>query len=263
MKKKLLFLVPVIAIVAAGAYYSWRGIMMRRAADEVVLPDFAELGPGPRAPTTALLGVEVGKSTFDDVKGLASARGLDCKDTSARALMKQMRAMKKKEREEKMAQGIEVDATSSASAKKKSPMEKNPQVRYSCEDTKAAQLADRERDGVGRVLFVLDSPEHPVRHASYRRNHKTSQAAWHDAKATLDALTKTYGEPKMVKRPLPDAPSADAFPLYTQSRYAWEFADLKVMLDVMGTPRGVNVHEAVEVPWPVRSDAPALAHLSE
>ncbi len=258
MKKLLLVTVPLLAVALVGGYYTWRGMMMRRAADEVVLPDFEELGPGPRAPGTAVFGIEVGKSSFADVQALEASTKMSCKDTSARALMKQMRAMKKKEREEKEAQGIEVDATSSASAKKKSPMEKNPQVRYSCEDTEASQLSDRARGGKGRVLFVLDSPEHPVRHASFRRNHLLPASAWKDATDTLAALTKTYGEPSSVQRPLPDAPAADAFPLYTQSRYAWEFADLKVMLDVMGTPRGINVHEAIEVPWPVRSDAPQL-----
>lgn len=263
MKKIIVLAVSLSAAIAVGGYYTWRGMMMRRAADEVVLPDFEELGSGPRAPATALFGLEVGKSTFADVQALEARAKLSCKDTSARALMKQMRAMKKKEREEKAAQGIEVDATSSASSKKKSPMEKNPQVRYSCEDTEAAQLTDRARGGKGRVLFVLDSPEHPVRHASFRRNHLLPDSAWRDATDTLAALTKVYGEPTSVQRPIPDAPSPNVFPLYVQSRYAWEYADLKVMLDVMGTPRGINVHEAIEVPWPVRSDAPTLPSMAE
>ena len=255
--KKIYFLAPVvIAVLVAGAF-TYRGLM-RRPAEEMILPDFKEMGEGPRAPTTALFGLEVGRSSFEDVQALATKLDLKCRDTSARALMKMMREQKKAEAAKAKLEG-KVDAVSSASGKKKSPMEKNPQIRYSCEDTKSSQMTDRSRpEAVGRLLVVIDSEDHPVRHASFRRNHTSPVSAWRDATDTLGVLTARYGAPALIKRPLPDAPSDDAFPRYTQTRYEWSFADLKVLLNVMGTPRGIDVHEAVEVPWPVRSDAPQL-----
>lgn len=245
--KKLLFLAPVLIVVSSVvAYYAYRG-MMRRPAEQVVLPEFDELGPGVRAPASELLTLTVGSSTFDDVKALSERAGLDCRDTSARALMKQMRKAKA------------VDGVTSASSKKKSPMEQNPQIRWSCEGTKGDMLPDRKRGaGVGRILVVLDSPDHPVRHASFRRNHKDIGQALTDANATLAELTKRYGEPHVVRRPLPEVATAEAFPRYAQSRYEWRYADLAVMLHVMATRRGIDIQEAVEVPWPIRSDAPTL-----
>jgi hypothetical protein len=47
----------------------------------------------------------------------------------------------------------------------------------------------------------------------------------------------------------------------TPVAYEWDFSDLRVSLRALNFrgPRGVLVSEVVEVPWPVRPDAPSLA----
>ncbi|MCA9635182.1 MAG: SDR family oxidoreductase, partial [Myxococcales bacterium] len=107
--------------------------------------------------------------------------------TSIRAMM----AAKREAEAKKRAEGGE-DAVSSASwMKKKSKREENPQVRFACPTVKAEQVGDRLRPpSQGRLLFVFDSDEHPLRHASYQRSHRSHAAALADFEAMF-ALNTT------------------------------------------------------------------------
>jgi len=202
------------------------------------------------------------------VQTLIDRQEVTCHDTSARALMKQMREKKIAEIEAKKAKGEEVDAVSGASVlHKKSPKERNPQVRLSCEDVRAASLTDRARPPAkGRLLYIFDSPDHPLRHVSYRRVHRDPKAALADVSSALEALTALYGPPLTSSGPLPVASEgidpALIFPLLKTLKYEWRYADLLVQLTALNFgKRGIDVLESIEVPWPVRSDAPALPAL--
>ena len=240
--------VSLAAVAVAG--YSARALM--RPASGPILPEFTEPGPGPRAPASALLDVEVGKVAFEALRARLAERNVACRDTSAKALMKAAREKKAAER----AKGGGVDAVSSASSKRQSPMERNPQVRLSCEGVDAQALDGRARGREGRALFVYDSEAHPLRHASFRRMHRDRAAALGDAQETLRALEAVYGPAMEVSRPLPAVPAA--LTTWTPYELRWRWADLEVQLTLIDYgDKGVNVYEAVQVPWPVRPDAPA------
>jgi hypothetical protein len=243
-KRRLIAAVTLSAALAGGAYLVHLRLHARSAP---LLPEFTEPGPGPRAPAHALLGAQVGEARLDTLQAWLQTRGLACRDTSARALMAAARA-------KKAAEGV--DAVSSASARRKSPMERNPQVRLSCEGADAAALDRRDRGRRGRALFVFDSEALPLRHASFRRMHRGAAAALQDAQATLQALEALYGPPTAVSRALPASP--EALTQWTPYDLRWRFADLEVQLTLIDYgAKGTNVYEAVQVPLPVRPDAPA------
>lgn len=259
----------VAGIAAAGVlgYGGWRSMGRREAGPDTVLPAFEEPKPGPRAPRTEALGVSLGVTRLPEVERSIGERSLTCKDTSARALMKGMREAREKADAEKLARGEEVDATTSASSKKVNAREKNPQVRLSCESTHAASLGDRVRQpGTGRLLYIFDSPEHPLRHVSYRRIHRDQRAALADAEDALRGMTEIFGPPATTTGRLPVAGAAAAegegaplFEKYAPFKATWSWSDLTVTVSALSYgARGVDVYEAVEVPWPVRPDAPAL-----
>lgn len=249
-------------LVGLGGAGSWWA--RQRAADQVVLPEFKDLPPGPRAPVVPAFGLMVGRSTLAEVEAYAKAHGLNCHDTSARALMKAMRQKKKEEKAAAEARGEEVDTVSKASSGKKSPMEQNPQVRLSCEGTQSERLPDRARaPGEGRVLFIFDSPTHPLRHVSYRRLHRSLADAFRDAEETYGWATGRLGAPPEATRSFPTPAEGDDLtalvPGYEPFNYRWAWADLAVSVTLTNFgKRGIDVYEAVEVPWPIRADAPVL-----
>jgi hypothetical protein len=133
----------------------------------------------------------------------------------------------------------------------------NPQLRLSCPDVSANQLPDRTRhSATGRWLFVFDSPKLPLRHVSWRRRHVDHDDARQDLEATVDAVRRTFGDPTRVS----EAPAQGAkFKLLTPYKWEWRFADIRVEVSALHYGRrGVDVLEAVEVPWPIRPDAPTL-----
>ena len=239
--------------VAVVGWYSVKGWMrMRAMGPETVLPDFVEPSAGPRTPSVTAFGqFEIGKQGLAEVQALAAARGLDCPDTSIRAMMDEMRDAKRKEIEEKG-----VDAVSGASIlKRRSKREQNPQVRLACRETPGATLG-REGATPGQLLLVFDSPEYPLRHTSFRRSHDEREPALRDALATVAAYEARFGPPTAVKRPLPDDP--DQLGSLQPAEYRWAYADLEVRVTLLDFGKRVSVEERVEVPWPVSADAPTL-----
>lgn len=263
MRRRLLIAALIGATALALAYAAsaaWR--MHRRAqAEAPILPEFSEpdltLPAAPRAPT---LGVEPGWTDRAAVEALITERGVTCADTSVRALMSRAREAKKEELAAMKARGESVDGVSGASVvDRKSPRERNPQVRLSCLDVPADTLGDRQRPpAMGRWLFVLDSPELPLRHVSYRRMHPDRRAALADLDSAVAAAEAAFGEP--AKAPAARPVSADGetpdFPRYRPLTWEWRFRDLRVEVTALDFGRrGVDVLEAAEVPWPVRPDA--------
>jgi hypothetical protein len=226
--------------------------------DDIASPlEFRDPDPGPRAPDSAAFGAVIGATSYAEIKKLTEARELHCKDTSVRAMMEAKRAAERKKQEEAGA-----DAVSSASwMNKKSKREKNPQVRFACPKVTSELFTDRERPrSRGRLLYVFDSEELPLRHASYQRSHHNHDAALADYKDAVAAATAIYGDPTESRGEIPE-PGADGkvdFPQGRSLETRWDFSDLTVRVTAIHFGRKVTVGERIEVPHGVRPDAPAM-----
>lgn len=224
--------------------------------------DFKDPGPGPRAPQTAAFGAAVGVSMFPEVEALVKQRGLDCADTSVRAMMDRRREAEKAKVADAKARGE--DAVTSASwVNKRSKREANPQLRFSCPKITGEQIGDRPRPpSTGRLLYVFDDASYPLRHSSYQRTHRDHAAALLDFEDTAAALTAIYGPPSKSPKtelPRPDANGKLEFPNATNYEIAWNFADLAVRVNVLRYGDLVTVGERLEVPHGIRPDAPKLS----
>lgn len=223
--------------------------------------DFKEPGAGPRAPVTAALHSEVGLFRVADAEALTERLGLRCGDTSIRATMEGRRKVERKRLEEARARGE--DAVSAASwLDHKSKREANPQVRYSCPKTRSEQLTDRPRPpSEGRLLFVFDSAEHPLRHVSYQRTSKDAAPAITDYQDAVAYYTGVYGPPTRTpgrELPQPDAKGGVEIPVATNFETEWAYSDLLVKVTLLRYANLITVGERVEVPPGIRPDAPRL-----
>jgi hypothetical protein len=114
-------------------------------------------------------------------------------------------------------------------------------------------------ESTGRVLYILDSPRHKLRHASFRRQHQNHPHARDDLVDSVNHYVGIFGKPHaMSELPPVEEDGSVRFPSVTPHRFEWRFADLHVRVEAMSYgKRGVDVNEVVEVPWPVRANAPA------
>jgi hypothetical protein len=223
--------------------------------------DFKDPTPGPRAPVTGAMLVELGLSRVADVTALTDRLGLKCGDTSIRGMMEERRKVERKRIEDAKARGE--DAVTAASwLNYKSKREANPQVRYSCPKTDSTALSDRVRPpSNGRILFVFDSAEHPLRHVSYQRTYMApaGDAALADYQDAVAYYTKVYGPPaKVPSRELP-TPAADGtveIPPTVNFDAEWNYSDLTVKVGLLRYADLITVAERVEVPHGIRPDAP-------
>ncbi len=257
MKRAAVIAVAVVAFLAAAAFGVRSYMVWDRRRDK--LPAFTEIPPGQRAPKgqTILFGLDVGRSTLTNVEAWEAARGLKCVNTSMRALMEEKRQEIKRQMKEAKANGDDPDGVTGASlADYHSRKEQNPQVRLSCEDVAGAALADRPRDDEkGRVLIVLDSDKLPVRHISFAPKFTDPALALEKLKAATAAMTARFGPPTKSVNGAPDGD--EPFPPLKIFKREWRFTDLRAEVSAMSFgKRGVEVKETLEVPWPVRSDAP-------
>jgi hypothetical protein len=247
------------AIVTAALWASWSYRRMEDAAlDARFAFRFRDPLPGPRAPRSDALGVRVGRSTLAEVKQLQARLKIECPDTSVRALMAQARAARQRDEEERKRRGLPPDAVSGASPPggRRSLMERNPQVRLSCEGLSTSLLSDRTRaPSQGRLLFVFDSAEHPLRHVSFQRSIADEALARSEAAAAAADYQRVFGAP--TRRPDPTA--ASTLPWLVPVEYEWSFTDLTVRVAALnfGSGKGIMFSEIVEVPVSIRPDAPA------
>jgi hypothetical protein len=214
---------------------------------DTVLPVFVAPDPElPRAPERLAFGLQLGLS-LDALQTELSSRGLACDDTSVRASVEKLREHKRKQLE----QAEDPDAVSGASIlHKRSKKESNPQVRLACDLPSIAQLEAGRPHVSGRALFVLDSPEHPLRHASLRRTYRDSEAAMLDVRESVARFSAIHGEPSSVRGFIPAVGEAPAKP--EPIRVQWRYADLLVEVSANSFGKLISVDERVEVPWPVR-----------
>lgn len=245
---------PVLILAAALA--GWRVFAERPDGPlpelETELPEFAEPAPSlPRAPSHSSFGLELGAASLAQVQAELGERGIDCDDTSVRASMERLRAHKR----EQLRAAEDPDVVSGASIlHRRSPKERNPQVRLACRLEALASL-EPGRPGVGgRALFIFDSPEHPLRHASLRRSYTQPEAAMLDLRGTLARFEAIYGPPSSTRGTVPLA--GDAPEKLEPIRVEWRYADLLVRVSATNFGRQISIDERVEVPWPIRADAP-------
>jgi hypothetical protein len=201
-----------------------------------------------------------------DVNARVAELGIACENTSIRAVMEKVREAKRKEVEDSKAKGDDPDAVTGASIiNHKSKREKNPQVRLSCEGVPARKLGvEWLGDGKGRLLLVFDSPNHPLRHVSFSRTHADGAAALVDYAQTAAFFGRTYGATAKEAASKPGrseeaAAGSSELKRFERRSKAWEFSDIAVSVVLVNySSLGPNITESVEVPWPVRADAPTL-----
>ena len=149
------------------------------------------------------------------------------------------------------AEGKSTDAISSASWNRQTAHERVTQIRWSCQDIKSNMLTDMSRPtSSGRVLFVLDSPGHAVRHVSYSRRHQSSRAALEDILTTSAGYHKRFGPPHVATGDLPDQ-AAESFEFARMEPIVreWQYGDLRIKVDAFTvTGQTVRIYEMVEVP---------------
>jgi hypothetical protein len=254
--------IAIASVVGVCAVVVGVGLQQTYARRQIVdvLPAFTEPGAGPRAPDTRALGFAVGASTLAEVQAQLGPLDISCADTSMRALMREARERIRREMQTRRARGEDPDAVTGASGvNHRSPKEANPQVRLACNDVPAGKLADAPRaDGTGRLLLVFDSPRHPVRHVSFVRTFpaSASSTALAEFRAVRGRLSDRHGPPTSDRA---DAAAAGALPWLSPQEVRWTFADLEARVSAINYgPRGVVLSEIVEVPWPVRADAPGI-----
>jgi hypothetical protein len=110
---------------------------------------------------------------------------------------------------------------------------------------------------MGRLLIILDSVEHPVRHVSYAYHLADNDqvlAAWNQS---VQKMMLRLGRPtsEISSDPL----SGDDFRPGRLFKREWLFGDLRAEVTALRIGRRpVGLRETIEVPWPVQSDAPAI-----
>jgi hypothetical protein len=221
---------------------------------ETVLPEFEEPDAAlPRAPDSKAFGVQIGGVTLDVLLDDLRARGLACDDTGVRASIEKLREHKRKQ----LAEAEDPDAVTGASIlTKRSKKESNPQIRLACEVDSLAELEPGRPHVAGRALFVFDSPELPLRHVSLRRSYQTSEAAMLDMRETVARFEAIHGKPTMARGEIPLAGDAPVKP--EPIRVQWRYADLLIEVSSNSFGRMISVDERIEVPFPIRPDAPVL-----
>lgn len=249
-----------LAALAVGTFglvaYRWK----KHAAAKYVPPVFTEPGPGPRTPVTEWLGVRVGFSRFDSVKSTTEAWSLSCSDRGMRAMMAEIRDKKREEVARAEAHGTPDAVTGASILKRRTARDDNPQIRWNCNAASSSALRDRPRpSSTGRLLFVFDDDRAPLRHASYQRNHRDWASAVADFRDAFGALSARLGAPAGKGTIRPSELAAESpLPKFGRSEAVWRFSDAVASVSVANLgDHGFSVSEVVEVPWPVRADAPA------
>lgn len=243
------------SLLLVGAY-RWK----RYAAARYVPPVFTEAEPGARAPATEWLGVRVGFARLGSVESTTASWALSCSDRGMRAMMTELREKKRDEVARAEARG-EPDAVTGASIlTRRTARDDNPQIRWSCIGVPSSALRDRARTpSSGRLLFVFDDERAPLRHVSYQRSHRDWASAVEDFRDTRAALSARYGHPTEKGAAANAELGADSpLPKYGRREAEWRFSDVVASVSIANLGNyGFSVSEVVEVPWPVRADAPA------
>ncbi|MCK6509463.1 hypothetical protein L6R29_05775 [Myxococcota bacterium] len=278
----------------------------------------------PKTPRLRVFGMFVGESSLAEAQAFTQAQRFVCQDNSVRALMRRQRAA----RVEKLRAQGKIDALSGATWNRPSPRERNPSIRWNCEKVLASQWADLPRPTKvwGRLLYVFDSPQHPLRHASFQYDLHPSKAlsafrsvvSYYQTRLGAPSLSKddrpiplSKDDPPLARTlnpinappprpssqptasvsasrpaslvsvsrsaPIVAVPSAFSAPhnamlrpssdpdwlaqtrKYDRFRRVWRFSGLRVQITLRSFGGWFNLSESIEVPWPIRPDAPFVS----
>jgi hypothetical protein len=243
--------VATLALALLGGW-AWTKRPRELPPLETELPEFEAPDPSlPTAPSHEAFGLAIGELSLATTQDQLRARGLDCADTGIRASVAKLREHKRDE----LAAADDPDAVSGASILwRRSNKERNPQVRLACELDSIARFERGSPQAAprGRALFVFDSPEHALRHASLRRSYTDSEAALLDVRESVARFVARYGPPTLERGVISPAGEAPAKP--EPIKVQWRYADLLVEITLTRFGKMISVDERVEVPWPVRTD---------
>ncbi|HMJ12695.1 MAG TPA: hypothetical protein VK524_14840, partial [Polyangiaceae bacterium] len=220
-------------LVLGAALAGW---FARSGVDRAAQPGirFREPEPGRRSPVQEAFGFRVGRTTLAQAKARLSALGIACRDASP---------------------GGSVDVVSAASRTRHDVA----QVRLACEDVRATSIGDRMRSpALGRLLLIFDDTTRPLRHVSFDRVRSDPQQALADFEDTLRAFSKIHGAPAARSQRFGTSSPA-ALEKLAPVWATFNYSDLLAKVSILNMGRrGILVSEIVEVPWPVRADAPTL-----
>jgi hypothetical protein len=174
-------------------------------------------------------------------------------------MMSDLRDKKREEVARAEARGTPDAVTGASILKRRTARDDNPQIRWNCGEATSSALHDRTRpSSSGRLLFVFDDDRAPLRHVSYQRNHGDWASAVTDFRDALGALSRRYGRPTHKGTEPADLTTESALPKYARSEAEWRFSDAVANVSIANLGgHGFSVSEVVEIPWPVRADAPA------
>ncbi len=223
-------------------------------------PTYVDPPTGKRAPSAELLGVKVGFTTLAEVEKLIADKKLTCEDRSPMAGIEKIIDKYMTEAKAKQARGEEVDMAKYEKYAAHYRTNTNPQIRLSCEKVSGTLIGDHKRDEApGRWLFVFDDKKSPLRHTSFQRLYSEHDRAKKDFSETHKLLTQTFGEETKSSNELPKGEGKKVeFARNKLIRREWKFSDVHVKTKVMNFgARGVEVSESIEVPVPIRANAPA------
>ena len=118
------------------------------------------------------------------------------------------------------------------------------------------EAADANLRGLkGSLIFIFDSAEIPLRYVAVSRRYIEQTKALEAHESSL-AKFGVLGEPT-ERQGAPDLrPDISPFPRYTAVKVTWTFADMRHSIQTMnfGAPKGIEVREVSEVPWPIVVD---------
>ncbi len=247
---------PTPAAAAPADPLDWRA----RFDYEDVLPEYIEPDDAPRAPVKSAFGFSPGQQSLAEVERWITQRKLICKDTSVRAMMADYRDKKVAEIRKAQAEGNADGASGASWLYRSTKHEKNPQVRLVCEKVRMSIIGDRERDdlGPGRLMFIFDSEDQPLRRIILQRRyaddaHAAARKTFTEAEAAMRAA---LGEPAVARGTLPA--EGEEFVRNRSIRREWAFADIGAKVSALRLKNGVTIYEEFGVPSPVRPDAPTL-----
>ena len=233
MKRKVLIAALVLLVAAAITLtVKWRALVARQQFTFIDVPE------GKRAPSSEAFGFQVGTTTLAEVQQRTSAKGFTCRDDGMSQLVKRGVSQMVEEKSQKGESTIAYRLYGWLN-----PHGQNPQVRWACEEVPAEAL---DRQGpAGRLLFVFDAPDVPLRHVSFAQSYEAKDDAVREFINTGIAMGAVFAP----DGPLPKPPSSEPLKPHEVS---YTFSDRQAKVAFVDLGRAVTLTESLEVPFPVR-----------
>jgi len=180
-----------------------------------------------------VFGFEIGSSTLADVQAATGRLGFACADRSMSVIMAEARADMRAARS---ARGADAVSHASERARRRAP---SPQVRWACDRVPAERLDLDLAPGTGRLLFVFDAADRPLRQVSFQRTHRDRGGAWRDFQAAEARFTRRFGAPTLMDGA---ASAGELGPLDPTTR-RWDRSGIAAKVSAL------RLHNRVVVSW--------------